>query len=181
MSPGATTSPSTATATAPSPGATSVGGGADEAVAELVGVSRWYGKVVAVSDVSLSLRPGVTALLGPNGAGKSTLLRLVLRFEDPRAGQVLLDGVDVRELDWDSLRGAIGYVAQDVYLFAGTVADNIRYGRSASAGCRSPGGSVSASPWPGRSCAIPPCSCSTRRPRRWTTRPRPRSSARWGW
>ncbi|QVT82010.1 putative ABC transporter ATP-binding protein [Nocardioides aquaticus] len=69
------------------------------------------------------------AVVGSTGAGKSTLLRLVLRFEDPRAGHVLLDGVDVRELDWDSLRGAIGYVAQDVYLFAGSVADNIRYGR----------------------------------------------------
>jgi len=57
------------------------------------------------------------------------LLRLVLRFQDPRSGQVLLDGADVRDLDWDSLRGAIGYVSQDVFLFHGTVADNIAYGR----------------------------------------------------
>jgi ATP-binding cassette, subfamily B, bacterial len=69
------------------------------------------------------------AVVGSTGSGKSTLLRLVLRFEDPRAGQVRLDGRDVRELDWESLRGAIGYVSQDVYLFAGSVADNIRYGR----------------------------------------------------
>jgi MFS family permease len=55
--------------------------------------------------------------------------RLVLRFDDPRAGQVLLDGHDVRELDWDSLRGSTGYVAQDVFVFAGSAADNIRYGR----------------------------------------------------
>ncbi|GAA4975244.1 ABC transporter ATP-binding protein [Kineococcus glutinatus] len=69
------------------------------------------------------------AVVGATGAGKSSLLRLVLRFADPRAGQVLLDGVDVRELTWESLRGAIGYVSQDVYLFHGTVRDNIAYGR----------------------------------------------------
>ena len=69
------------------------------------------------------------AIVGATGSGKSTLLRLVLRFDDPRAGQVLLDGHDVRDLDWDSLRGSIGYVAQDVYMFAGTIADNIAYGR----------------------------------------------------
>ncbi|KRB77453.1 ABC transporter [Nocardioides sp. Root190] len=69
------------------------------------------------------------AIVGSTGAGKSTLLRLVLRFDDPRSGEVLLDGTDIRELDWDSLRGSMGYVAQDVYLFAGTLADNIAYGR----------------------------------------------------
>jgi ATP-binding cassette subfamily B protein len=69
------------------------------------------------------------AIVGTTGAGKSTLLRLVLRFDDPRSGQVLLDGQDVRDLDWDSLRGSMGYVAQDVYVFAGTIADNIAYGR----------------------------------------------------
>ena len=69
------------------------------------------------------------AIVGPTGAGKSSLLRLVLRFDDPRSGSVLLDGEDVRDLDWDSLRGSLGYVAQDIYLFAGTIADNIAYGR----------------------------------------------------
>jgi ATP-binding cassette subfamily B protein len=53
----------------------------------------------------------------------------VLRFDDPRAGSVLLDGQDVRDLDWDSLRGSLGYVAQDVFMFAGSVAANIAYGR----------------------------------------------------
>ena len=71
------------------------------------------------------------AVVGPTGAGKSSLLRLVLRFDDPRAGRVLLDGEDVRTLDWDSLRGSLGYVAQDIYLFAGSIADNIAYGRPA--------------------------------------------------
>ncbi len=65
-------------------------------VAELVDVSRWYGTVVAVSGVDLSLRPGVTALLGPNGAGKSTLLRLVCGLTRPSRGHVRLLGVDPR-------------------------------------------------------------------------------------
>src|SRR3712207_5478807 len=69
------------------------------------------------------------AVVGATGAGKSSVLRLVLRFSDPREGQVLLDGVDVRDLSWDSLRGAIGYVSQDVFLFHGTVRDNLAYGR----------------------------------------------------
>ncbi|MGL4744491.1 MAG: ABC transporter ATP-binding protein [Dermatophilaceae bacterium] len=80
--------------------------------------------------VDLVVPAGEThAVVGPTGSGKSTLLRLVLRFEDPRAGRVTLDGTDVRDLDWESIRGAIGYVSQDVYLFAGTVAENIRYSR----------------------------------------------------
>jgi ATP-binding cassette subfamily B protein len=80
--------------------------------------------------VDLVVPPGeVHAVVGPTGAGKSTLLRLVLRFQDPRAGAVLLDGTDVRTLDWESLRGAIGYVSQDVFLFRGTVRENIAYGR----------------------------------------------------
>ena len=54
---------------------------------------------------------------------------MVLRFDDPRDGHVLLDGQDVRDLDWDSLRGSMGYVAQDVYIFSGSIADNIAYGR----------------------------------------------------
>jgi len=69
------------------------------------------------------------AVVGATGAGKSSVLRLVLRFSDPRDGQVLLDGTDVRELSWDSLRGAIGYVSQDVFLFHGTVRENLAYGR----------------------------------------------------
>ncbi|WP_454295354.1 ABC transporter ATP-binding protein [Salana multivorans] len=69
------------------------------------------------------------AIVGSTGAGKSSLLRLILRFDDPRGGAVLLDGRNARDLDWDSLRGSVGYVAQDVFLFAGSVADNIAYGR----------------------------------------------------
>ncbi|RIK12223.1 MAG: ABC transporter [Acidobacteria bacterium] len=81
-------------------------------------------------DVSMVVPAGqVHAVVGPTGAGKSTLLRLLLRFTDPREGQVLLDGTDLRELTWEGLRGRIGYVSQDVFLFEGTIADNIAYGR----------------------------------------------------
>lgn len=98
---------------------------------ELRGVRAGYGEGPDVlHDVDLLVPAGEThAIVGTTGSGKSTLLRLVLRFDDPRAGQVLLDGNDVRELDWDSLRGSMGYVAQDVFMFAGSVADNIAYGR----------------------------------------------------
>jgi ATP-binding cassette, subfamily B, bacterial len=69
------------------------------------------------------------ALVGATGAGKSSVLRLVLRFDDPRSGHVSLDGQDLRDLEWGSIRGSIGYVAQDVFLFSGTIAENIAYGR----------------------------------------------------
>ncbi len=81
-------------------------------------------------DIDLVVPAGEThAIVGATGSGKSSLLRLVLRFDDPRSGQVLFDGQDVRDLDWDSLRGSMGYVAQDVFMFAGSIADNIAYGR----------------------------------------------------
>jgi ATP-binding cassette subfamily B protein len=98
---------------------------------ELQGVTAGYGEGPDVlHGIDLVVPAGEThAIVGATGAGKSTLLRLVLRFDDPRTGHVLLDGVPVQELDWDSLRGSMGYVAQDVYMFAGTIADNIAYGR----------------------------------------------------
>lgn len=98
---------------------------------ELRGVRSGYGEGPDVlQDVDMVVPAGEThAVVGATGAGKSSLLRLVLRFDEPREGMVLLDGEDVRDLDWDSLRGSIGYVAQDVYMFAGTVGENIAYGR----------------------------------------------------
>ncbi|MBP8920464.1 MAG: ABC transporter ATP-binding protein, partial [Micropruina sp.] len=98
---------------------------------ELRGVRAGYADGPDVlHGIDLVVPAGEThAIVGSTGAGKSSLLRLMLRFDDPRSGVVLLDGTDVRDLDWDSLRGSTGYVAQDVYLFAGTVADNIAYGR----------------------------------------------------
>ena len=70
-----------------------------------------------------------TALVGATGAGKTTLIKLLLRFYDPDAGTVEVDGIDIRELKLHDLRAAIGLVSQDVFLFHGTVRDNITYGR----------------------------------------------------
>jgi len=80
--------------------------------------------------IDLHVPAGAThAVVGATGAGKSTLIRLLLRFADPRAGRVLIDGHDVGTLSYPSLRRAIGYVSQDVFLFQGTVRENIAYGR----------------------------------------------------
>lgn len=80
--------------------------------------------------VDLQVQPGQTvALVGQTGSGKSTLMKLLLRFHEPSAGQVLLDGRDLREFDLRALRRCIGLVSQDVFLFHGTVRDNIAYGR----------------------------------------------------
>ncbi len=83
-----------------------------------------------ISDVSFTIEPGeFVGLVGPTGAGKTTLMKLLLRFYDVTDGAVRVDGYDVRDLSLDSLREAIGYVSQEPYLFHGTVAENIRYGR----------------------------------------------------
>ncbi len=80
--------------------------------------------------VTLHIRPGETvAVVGPSGGGKSTLCQLIPRFYDVTGGRVLVDGQDVRELKQHDLRAHIGIVQQDVFLFAGTIYDNIRYGR----------------------------------------------------
>ena len=80
--------------------------------------------------VTLHVRPGETvAVVGPSGGGKSTLCQLIPRFYDVTEGRVLVDGKDVRTLTQHSLRANIGIVQQDVFLFAGTIYDNIRYGR----------------------------------------------------
>ncbi len=81
-------------------------------------------------DIHIHVPAGEThAVVGATGAGKSTLVRLLLRFHDPREGTVRLDGHDVRSLTYRSLRSAMGYVSQDVFLFHGSVRDNIAYGR----------------------------------------------------
>ena len=76
------------------------------------------------------VQPGETvAIVGPSGAGKSTIFQLALRFYDPQAGQVFLDGVDVASADPVALRERIGLVPQDTVLFGASARDNIRYGR----------------------------------------------------
>jgi ATP-binding cassette subfamily B protein len=83
-----------------------------------------------VRNISLDIRVGdYVALVGSSGVGKTTLCSLIPRFYEVKEGQILLDGQDIREICLRSLRRHIGIVQQDVYLFAGTVADNIRYGQ----------------------------------------------------
>ncbi|HUG07327.1 MAG TPA: ABC transporter ATP-binding protein [Acidimicrobiia bacterium] len=83
-----------------------------------------------LSDISFMARPGqTTAIIGSTGAGKTTLVSLIPRLFDATAGRVLIDGVDVRDLDPDTLWSKIGLVPQQSYLFSGTVASNLRYGK----------------------------------------------------
>jgi len=83
-----------------------------------------------LEEISLEAAPGETiALVGPSGSGKTTLCNLVARFYDPTEGRVLLDGVDLRGVDVESYRRLLGIVEQDVFLFDGTVAENIGYAR----------------------------------------------------
>lgn len=84
-----------------------------------------------LKDVSFSIEPGESiALVGHTGSGKTTVTNLLMRFYDIQKGRILLDGVDVREWDLDSLRRNFAVVLQDVFLFSGTIADNIRLGNS---------------------------------------------------
>ena len=98
---------------------------------ELRGVSFAYVPDVPVlHDVDLTVEAGtMAALVGPTGAGKTTILALLQRLYDPTAGRILLDGQDVADLRRSHVRQVLGVVTQEPYLFAGTVADNIRYGR----------------------------------------------------
>ncbi|WP_027479160.1 ABC transporter ATP-binding protein [Gryllotalpicola ginsengisoli] len=83
-----------------------------------------------ITGLDMEAQPGQTvAIVGPTGAGKTTLVNLMMRFYDPVSGRITLDGVDTRRLRRAELRGAIGMVLQDTWLFAGTIRDNIAYGR----------------------------------------------------
>ena len=83
-----------------------------------------------LQEINLHILPGETlALVGQTGAGKSTLVKLISRFHDPTQGRILVDGYDLRQVTQNSLRSQMGIVLQDPFLFAGSVAENIRFGR----------------------------------------------------
>ncbi len=83
-----------------------------------------------IEDLSLEVHPGQTvAIVGPTGAGKTTLVNLIMRFYELNEGRILIDGVDITELSRAELRGHVGMVLQDAWLFGGTIRENIRYGR----------------------------------------------------
>ncbi|MBX6315638.1 MAG: ABC transporter ATP-binding protein, partial [Isosphaeraceae bacterium] len=97
---------------------------------ELRNVSFRYGNRSILQDVSLSIRPGeMIGLVGPSGAGKSTLVNLICRFYDVTDGSIRVDGTDIRQFPVEEYRKHIGIVLQEPFLFYGTVAENIAYGR----------------------------------------------------
>lgn len=105
-------------------------GGRADGLVEFRDVSFSYTDEPLIRDLNLRVEPGQTAaIVGPTGAGKTTLVNLILRFYDVDSGAITLDGVDIRDLSREELRGQIGMVLQDAVLFKGTIMDNIRYGR----------------------------------------------------
>jgi len=93
-------------------------------------VSYAYDTADVLRDITFTVQPGQTiALVGPSGAGKTTLMNLIPRFADPRTGCILLDGCDLRDATQQSLRAHLGQVFQDPFLFSGSIADNLRFGR----------------------------------------------------
>ncbi len=112
-------------------GAVAMGGGESDAGAVVFeGVTFGYdAKKPVVHEISFAVPAGgIVALVGPTGSGKSTLVQLLARFYDPQAGRILIAGVDIRQVSLASLRGEIGFVFQETFLFSDTVANNIRYG-----------------------------------------------------
>jgi ABC-type multidrug transport system fused ATPase/permease subunit len=99
---------------------------------EMRGVSLRYGEAAdALSEIDLAIEPGRTvALVGPSGSGKTSLVALIARLYDPSEGEVLVDGIDVREVDLVSLRSEIAFVGDDSFLFSASIAENIAYGKS---------------------------------------------------
>ena len=115
-----------------------------------------YGSQAVLHDVSAVIPAGRTvALVGPTGSGKSTLIALLARLHDPPPGSVFIDGVDVRQIPLSVLRGAIGFVPQEPFLFSDTLADNVAFGLDGSRGTDgAKEGSANASAEPDRDSTI---------------------------
>jgi ATP-binding cassette subfamily B protein len=97
---------------------------------ELRNIFFKYGNRTVIRDVNLAIEPGqMIGLVGPSGAGKSTLVNLICRFYDVAAGAILVDGTDIRSFPVEEYRRNIGIVLQEPFLFYGTIAENIAYGR----------------------------------------------------
>ena len=91
---------------------------------------RYHPDKPLITGFDLDVRPGQTiAIVGPTGAGKTTVVNLLMRFYEVDSGRILLDGIDARDLSRDNVRSVFGMVLQDAWLFAGTIRDNIAYGR----------------------------------------------------
>jgi ATP-binding cassette, subfamily B, bacterial len=111
------------------PDAAELGRARGHVKAEGVGFT-YQGRKTTLTDISFDARPGERiAIVGRTGAGKSTLMSLLIRFYDPHAGRIEVDGVDLRDLRLKSLRDQISVVLQEPLLFSGTIEDNIRYGK----------------------------------------------------
>ena len=127
-----------------------------------------------LSDVSFTARPGETvALVGHTGAGKTTIISLLLRFYEPTRGRITVDGVDIRELSFRDLRGLVGYVQQDLFLFTGRHPSQPRPRRAAHRGRDSPGGGAGG----GRPLRAPPARRVPARARRTGPFPQRRGAA----
>ena len=112
------------------PGAREMGDVRGEIAFEHVSFSYGSGLKNVLSDINLNVRAGESiALVGPSGGGKTTLCSLIPRFYEVTGGAIRIDGADIRDFTLHSLRSHIGVVQQDVYMFSGSIADNIEYGR----------------------------------------------------
>lgn len=90
---------------------------------------RYSPDIPLIEDLSITVLPGQTvAIVGPTGAGKTTLVNLIMRFYELTSGQILIDGIDIRDISRDDLRRQFGMVLQDTWLFTGTMRENIAYG-----------------------------------------------------
>ena len=97
---------------------------------EFKNVKFGYDENIVINDFNAKVLPGQKiAIVGPTGAGKTTLVKLLMRFYDLNGGNILLDGININDIDRQSLRSNIGMVLQDAWLFSGTIKDNIRYGK----------------------------------------------------